>query len=337
MGRFAKRNKNSMDNHGRIAVSVLVAVYEPNLIWLEALLRSVEAQSFCDFEVRVLDDCSKKPGFAQIQNVCRCVFGSRKNRYISQNEENIGSNRTFEKLSQFAQGRYLAFCDQDDVWEPYKLERLFQAAEKNHAVMAYSDMTVIDGSGRRLYDSLKKMRPGLVFAHGRNQAARYIMDNCTAACSMLVRAAAVRRAVPFPAGFYCDQWIAACAAAWGKIVFVEEPLVRYRRHGSNQTASLARIKGKKDYYDQRVIPAGCFTYEMQQRGIHYKWEKEMQQFVEARQERNLAGIWKYRKFGRKYAFLDIAMLCLPEFLIKGMLSVWRLCRKRNGGTPYAAK
>lgn len=47
-------NTGNTDKQDQIAVSVLVAVYNPQLQWLKELLMSVEAQSFRDFEVYVL-------------------------------------------------------------------------------------------------------------------------------------------------------------------------------------------------------------------------------------------------------------------------------------------
>lgn len=315
------------------AVSVLIAVYEPDLVWLEELLRSVAVQSYQDFEVRVLDDCSLKVDYSEIRGMCRRIFGNKEHVFIGRNEKNIGSDQTFEKLARCAQGKYLAFCDQDDIWEPQKLERLVNALEEEQAVLAYSDMSVMDGRGLIQYGSLRQMRPGLVFVHGRDRTACYIMDNCTAACSMLVRASAVHRAFPFPKGIYCDQWIAACAAAQGKIVFLAEPLVRYRRHGGNQTASFGQMTGKKDYFRERVLASCRFAEELRRRGIHYKYEKEIHQYAEARRHRDLRGIWKYRRFSRKAAFLDMMMLCLPDFLVKCLFFLRKTCtgcRERKG-------
>lgn len=34
-----------------------------------------------------------------------------------QNKKNIGSNKTFELLTSIADGDYIAYCDQDDIWE----------------------------------------------------------------------------------------------------------------------------------------------------------------------------------------------------------------------------
>ncbi len=311
----------------KVTVSVLVALYEPDVVWLEEQLVSVAEQSFQDFEVRILDDASSDAGFAAAKEVCSRVFGDRKHVFIRHKEKNTGSDQTFEQLAKDARGSYLAFCDQDDIWEPQKLERLVRAAERSRAVLVYSDMSVIRPGGELQYHSLRQLRPGLVFVQGKGRTAYYVMDNCTAACSMLVTKAAADQAMPFPRGICCDQWIAACAAAQGKIVFLDEPLVRYRRHKTNQTVSLGRIKGKEDYYRLRVLPALRLAARLRRRGIHFPYETEVLRCVEARRRKDLRGIWKYRRFSRRYALLDLMMLCLPDVMVRGLICLWKIYQK----------
>ena len=326
--RNCKRQKgNAMEE--TITVSVLIALYEPDGDWLEAQLRSVAKQSFQDFEVRILDDASQDAGFEAAKKICSRVFGDRKHVFISRKAQNTGSDQTFEQLAKSARGKYLAFCDQDDIWEPHKLERLVRALAQGHAVMAYSDMSVIRADGTRQYRSLRQLRPGIVFAQGEGQTAYYVMDNCTAACSMLVKQTAVYRAMPFPQGICCDQWIAACAAAQGRIVFLDEPLVRYRRHGANQTASFGHISGKQDYYRLRVLPALRLAGELKKRGLHYPFETEVYRCLEARRRKDMRGIWKYRAFSRRYALLDLMMLCLPDVAVRKMIRLWKAGPKGN--------
>jgi hypothetical protein len=42
----------------------------------------------------------------------------------------MGSNKTFERLTAFAEGKYVAYCDQDDIWEDNKIELLVNRLEK---------------------------------------------------------------------------------------------------------------------------------------------------------------------------------------------------------------
>lgn len=311
----------------RKAVSVLIAVYEPNLKWFGQLLRSIRSQSFQDFEVLIMDDGSVHVSYEDIKKNVSRVFGSSSYVTVFRSSRNEGSNKTFEKLARLAGGEYVAFCDQDDIWEKEKLQMLVAEIRHRKAVIAYSDMSVIDQNGHMLYSSLRSLRIHMEFVSGRNLSAKYVMDNCTASCSMLVRTEAVRKAMPFFDGTYCDQWICAVAAADGAITFVDLPLVRYRRHDRNQTGTLSSIHSRQDYYDRRVLPACGLVKEMKKRGIHYKYEADIQAFAKARKKKDISGIWKYRRFNRKYAYFDILILCLPDWAAGMLFRIFAYRRK----------
>lgn len=313
MGKYIGKQHN--------VVSILVALFEPNLVWLEQLLWSIRRQTYQNYEMLFMDDGSRQVKYAEIENTIRKVFGKRAGVVLKRSVHNQGSNKTFEKLAVLAEGEYLAFCDQDDIWEVDKLQRLVNEIRQKDAVLAYSDMSVIDEYGRMVYPGLRHMRINLKYVSGRDLTAKYIMDNCTAACSMLVRKDAVLRAVPFYEGTYCDQWICASAAADGTIAFVDLPLVRYRRHGGNQTGTLRHIDSRQNYYNRRILSACSMVLELKKRGIHYKYEAEIEAFVSARKRKDILGIWKYRKCSRKYAYFDILILCLPDRLVKRMLKI----------------
>lgn len=322
-------------------VSILIAVYEPNLDWLFRLMRSIRRQTYQHFEILLLDDGSERTPFEEIRRTVAAGLQTngrlekkepadlyRHRVLLKKNTRNEGSNKAFETLACLAHGEYAAFCDQDDIWEPDKLEKLFDALEKEHAVLAYSDMSVIDESGAMRCKSLRFMRRGLRFLHGDGLTAYYLADNCTAGCSMLVQTEIVKKAVPFWTGVYCDQWIAACAAAYGAIAFVPKPLVRYRRHRGNQTGTLGEVTSRQAYFEKRILPMYRMVQELRARGIHYPNEQEMLAFAKARRNGDAIGILKYSRFSRKYAYFDLVMLWMPEIFY-----AWLRAAKGNTGKP----
>ena len=55
-------------------------------------------------------------------------------------------------------------------------------------------------------------------------------------CCMAVRRSAMKRILPIPDDIWIhDQWIGLLSEQLGKVVFLEEPLIYYRRHGGNVT------------------------------------------------------------------------------------------------------
>lgn len=301
---------NGCTETGKPRIAILMAVYEPRMDWLREQLLSLNAQTYPNLRLYVRDDGSAESVFAEItaclQN-CITAFPYE----ITRNEKNLGSNKTFERLTRDAQGDFFAYCDQDDVWHEDKLEILEK--QIGSAAMAYCDMSVIDGSGKPVALSLRDIRPRLRYLSGENLAESYFFRNCTAGCSMLVRSIWAKKALPFPAGTVCDQWIAMIAALSGEVRFVDERLQEYRQHGNNQTSILHGVTGKKSYRQKRILP-------LQDRLAAYRSvalpSKELEAFIHARETGNMCGLFRYRAFSPYEAAFEILMQFLPDWAVR---------------------
>ena len=80
-------------------------------------IRSVLDQTFRDFELLIVDDCSKDASWE--------VIGSFSDPRIiaMRNERNRGPERAFEIMLERARGEYVAVFHSDDLWKPDKLEK----------------------------------------------------------------------------------------------------------------------------------------------------------------------------------------------------------------------
>lgn len=104
-------------------VSVVVPAYnaEP---YIEATLRSVLAQSFRQFEIIVVDDCSSDATAQVVQRLAaedaRIRFiGLTQNRGAPAGPRNVGIRA--------ARGGWIALLDNDDIWHPEKLRCQMEA------------------------------------------------------------------------------------------------------------------------------------------------------------------------------------------------------------------
>lgn len=93
-------------------------------------------QSFQDFELIIVDDCSKDSlKFEELE------FGTLDFKVI-RNETNIGANKSRLKGLQISRGEYVCFHDDDDYWMADKLKRQYNFLEKNpqyHLITAYAE------------------------------------------------------------------------------------------------------------------------------------------------------------------------------------------------------
>lgn len=232
-------------------ISVVMAVYRPNPVWLREQLASIEQQEYPNLELLILDDCSgeesvrlTKESVAQEIHRIPCAF--------SINERNLGSNKTFEQLTRDANGQFIAYCDQDDIWLPQKLTRLYRQIQETQADLVFSDMFVIDGDGTLVSDSMTKVRKHHVFRDVQDAAGILLYHNFIAGCTMLMRSETAKKSVPFLDSMVHDHYLALYCAANGKLSFCNEPLIQYRIHGGNQTGVLMGVCDKATYFNNRV-------------------------------------------------------------------------------------
>lgn len=302
-------------------ISIVMAVYEPNLTWFREQLDSLEAQTYPNLELLVLDDCSPTVPFETVRQYVAQSIRSFPYQ-VARNEKNLGSNGTFEKLTQQAHGKYIAYCDQDDVWLPEKLEILQQTIEQTGAKLVCSDMYIIDGQGKQTADSITKVRRHHVFHSGDNLAEGLLFRNFVTGCTMLMPADLARQAIPFCPYMVHDHYLALYAALHGTIQSVMKPLIRYRIHGNNQTGVLAGVHGKETYYQTRIEEA---MHKMQWIDKNFilpeKVDNELAQgmkWLQARADhfRGIRGrvktIWQYRQYGPITSLFEIIATIFPE-------------------------
>ncbi|TDA67423.1 glycosyltransferase family 2 protein [Sulfuricurvum sp. IAE1] len=221
-----------MSNTFNKTVSVIIASYN-GASYIRAQLESIAAQTLQPEEIIVQDDCSSDDTVEIVRS-----YLSRLPIRLHVNPENLGYVRNFESALAKAQGEYIALCDQDDVWEPHKLETLVNAIGNKSLV--YSDSYLIDAQGKSIGKTLsQKLRNRFIAA---STPLSFVYDNCVSAHAMLLHRSLLPHLFPFPSRIHFDAWIAACAASAGGIAYVDEPLVGYRQHASNTLSCNGRKK-----------------------------------------------------------------------------------------------
>ena len=139
-------------------------------------------------------------------------------------------------------GQYYMFADQDDVWHPDKVEKTLaamreaeEAAASGDAVplLVHCDMRVVDEEEQEIAPSYVKYQQMSPERCGLNQLL--VQNNVTGGAMMMNEALVqliLSRPLPRHAVMH-DHWIALAAAAFGKVIFLDEALYDYRQHGSN--------------------------------------------------------------------------------------------------------
>lgn len=123
-------------------ISVLLPLYNTREEYLRACLDGILGQTFDDFEVVIVNDCSPDP------NVARVVrsYTDPRIRYY-ENDRNLGISETRNRLIELASGEFLAVHDHDDVSLPERFERqvAYLASHPDVGVLGTAHMEIPSG------------------------------------------------------------------------------------------------------------------------------------------------------------------------------------------------
>ena len=309
-------------------ISILMAVYNPRLDWLKLQLDSLNAQSYPNLRLYIRDDCSPNVAFSSIESLVKtCITAFPFT--LTRNEKNLGSNLTFELLTQEAEGEYFSYCDQDDIWLPEKLSVLQQTIEKENATLVCSDMIIIDGTGKQIADSITKIRRHHVFHSGTGLAPSLLVSNFATGCTVLIRADIARSSVPFCPYMVHDHYLNLVAAQRGKIISLPDTLIYYRIHSSNQTPIMAGVTDKNSYLHNRI---DLLISRLQWLQDRFSDDSALaddisERLVWANARKNLfignkeygKTVWEYRRFGPSVSLFEIAASYMPEAIFSGFI------------------
>lgn len=233
-------------------IAILLATYNGSR-FLAAQLDSVLTQTYRDCILVVRDDCSTD-GTRNILDRYQAAHPDRLH-LLEPDRVNRGASASFSYLLEYVlehkqslglDSAYMMFCDQDDVWYSDKVERqvrVMLAAEAGNTqlpVLVHSDLEVVT-------EALEQIAPSFTRYQGlesqRNQFCQIVISNLVTGCTAFINEALARKASPVSAqAIMHDWWLALVAAAFGKLVFIDTPLVHYRQHGRNTIGAKEHAK-----------------------------------------------------------------------------------------------
>lgn len=126
-------------------VSIIMPTYKCGR-FIEESIKSVQAQTYQNWELIIVDDCSDD---GTSENVMRLKEQDER-ICLYNNAKNSGAAVTRNVALQHAKGRWVAFLDSDDLWEPTKLENQIKFMEENGYAFSYHEYVEIDENDKEL-------------------------------------------------------------------------------------------------------------------------------------------------------------------------------------------
>lgn len=121
----------------------LVSIITPSFNSVDFIVDTIEAilkQTYPYWELLITDDCSTDNSVKIIEEYTRKDARIK----LQKLEKNSGAGVCRNKSIEAAKGRYIAFCDSDDVWMPQKLEKQLAFMEKKGCALTYSSYILMD-------------------------------------------------------------------------------------------------------------------------------------------------------------------------------------------------
>ena len=197
--------------------------------FLKAQINSLLQQTWSNIEIIISDDHSSD-GTRKILH----SFESDPKFRITYQPETLGAIHNFEYSTKQASGEFIAFCDQDDIWLPEKIEKLYHAIDDYWLV--YSDSILVDEEGQSLQKNLSQLRKMYSGADSRG----FVFSNVAWGHAMLINKQLLTYTLPIPSGIPHDIWFAMKATILSGIIYLDEPLTLYRQHAKTFTTTIAQ-------------------------------------------------------------------------------------------------
>ena len=129
-----------MDIKNDTLVSVIIPAYNCEKYISKSIDSALEQD--VPLEVIILNDCATDG----TEEVIKTYLDDPRIRYVK-NEKNLGVAKTRNRGVRLARGKYVAFLDSDDWWEPDKLAKQLKALEREQVVLCSTARALVNPDG----------------------------------------------------------------------------------------------------------------------------------------------------------------------------------------------
>ena len=148
-------------------MSELVSIITPSYnsaAYIAEMIESILAQTYTNWELLITDDCSTDDSVKIIESYATKDSRIKLFRLASNSGAGIARNKSIEE----ARGRYIAFCDSDDLWKPQKLEKQVEFMQKSTKANGYQALhvTLMSNKGQWIEVQIRSERMNDVAEQG---------------------------------------------------------------------------------------------------------------------------------------------------------------------------
>lgn len=232
-------------------ISIIMATYNAEKT-IEQAISSVLNQTYPNFELLVVNDCSKDKTVEVVEKV---AARDSRVRLIS-NVKNSGVSYTRKHGLEEAKGSWIAILDSDDAWAPEKLEKQIALQKRVNADLLFTGSAFMDSDGQPI--------DWYLHAPAEVSYRQLLKQNVLSNSSALVRKELYAKYYAIGDGMHEDFAIWLSILKEGKKAYgVDEPLLIYRIAKSSKSGNKVKA-AKMNWNTYRYVglnPLSAFYYE----------------------------------------------------------------------------
>lgn len=219
-------------------IDILLPIYNGEK-YLCQQIDSIFKQTYTDWWVLIRDDGSNDHSL-EIAKRYSEMYPHKVSLFYDA-KGNLGLSDCLNILLSHSCSDYFMFCDQDDIWEPNKIEvsmqemKRFEQIYPERPILVCSDACCVDDNGQLLYPSFFDNQK---FVDTTGDVHKMLALNIVQGSTALMNKRVKEVIYKMPNGLYHDWWTAVNVAYYGKVSYIHQPLLRYRQHHSNVVGAL---------------------------------------------------------------------------------------------------
>lgn len=228
-------------------VSVIIPNYN-HAPYLDERIKSVLNQTYTNFELIVLDDCSTDNSL----DVIRKYEGDKRFTAVVRNEVNAGSPFSqWKKGISIAKGDIIWIAESDDACDETFLEELVYFYQKNSLVMAFTLSKRMNSSGI-IYETIQKGISEDIIMKGNDYISNHISLITNASSCIFSRACALKIDNNYSEYKGTGDWLFWTGiASQGNVGVLAKPLNYYRVYSNNTTSKM--FSNGHDFFELRRV------------------------------------------------------------------------------------
>ncbi|WP_222859970.1 glycosyltransferase family 2 protein [Vibrio cholerae] len=192
--------------------------------YVEEQINSILCQLGPNDELIVSDDGSSDLTLILVKDI---IANDARVKLLSGPREGLIKN--FENALLEAKGKYIFLADQDDVWHSNKVEKFMECFNVYKSELVLSDAYITDSNLNVVENSFFKCNKS------QKGFTKNLIKNSYLGCCLAFKRELLADVLPFPSCIPMHDWWIGIVSEYKNrnIVFLNESLLYYRRHGSN--------------------------------------------------------------------------------------------------------